>query len=188
MWWFLPYINMSQPQVYVCPLPLGPPSHDPPHPTPLGYHRAPALDSLHHTTNSHQLSIESVNWYNYFGICVAIICWSEITKSCFFQVYSKVCMEVLVTQSCPFLWDPMDCSPPGSSVHGDSPGEIGSGLSCPLPGDLSHSGTEPVSPVALHCRQILYHWATREAPQRSLEPEKSEKFHNIHQVNFKWSK
>ena len=25
---------------------------------------------------------------------------------------------VLVAQSCPTLWDPMDCSPPGSSVHG----------------------------------------------------------------------
>ena len=24
----------------------------------------------------------------------------------------------LLTQSCPTLWDPMDCSPPGSSVHG----------------------------------------------------------------------
>ena len=27
-------------------------------------------------------------------------------------------MKVLVTQSCPTLCDPMDCSPPGSSVHG----------------------------------------------------------------------
>ena len=26
----------------------------------------------------------------------------------------------LVTQSCPTLCDPMDCSPPGSSVHGTS--------------------------------------------------------------------
>ena len=25
---------------------------------------------------------------------------------------------MLVTQSCPTLWYPMDCSPPGSSVHG----------------------------------------------------------------------
>ena len=25
---------------------------------------------------------------------------------------------VLVAQSCPTLWDPMDCSPPGSSIHG----------------------------------------------------------------------
>ena len=27
-------------------------------------------------------------------------------------------MEVLVPQSCPTLFDPTDCSPPGSSVHG----------------------------------------------------------------------
>ena len=26
-------------------------------------------------------------------------------------------------QSCPTLCNPMDCSPPGSSVHGDSPGK-----------------------------------------------------------------
>ena len=29
----------------------------------------------------------------------------------------------LVTQSCPTLCNPMDGSPPGSSVHGDSPGK-----------------------------------------------------------------
>ena len=29
----------------------------------------------------------------------------------------------LVTQSCLTLCDPMDCSPPGSFVHGDSPGK-----------------------------------------------------------------
>ena len=28
------------------------------------------------------------------------------------------CVCVLVTQSSPTLWDPMDCGPPGSSVHG----------------------------------------------------------------------
>ena len=27
-------------------------------------------------------------------------------------------MKVLVVQLCPTLWDPMDCSPPGSCVHG----------------------------------------------------------------------
>ena len=36
----MPYINISQPQVYVCPLPLEPLSHLPTHPTPLGCHRA----------------------------------------------------------------------------------------------------------------------------------------------------
>ena len=29
----------------------------------------------------------------------------------------------LIGQSCPTLCDPMDCSPPGSSVRGDSPGK-----------------------------------------------------------------
>ena len=47
------------------------------------------------------------------------------TKGCFkvgvnphdgLSLNPHVC--VLVTQSCPTLWDPMDCSPPGSSVHG----------------------------------------------------------------------
>ena len=34
------------------------------------------------------------------------------------------------------------------------------GLPCPHQGDLSHPGIEPAS---LHCRQILYGWATEEA-------------------------
>ena len=37
--------------------------------------------------------------------------------------------KVLVTQSCLTLCDPMDCSPPGSSVHGDSPGK-NTGVGC----------------------------------------------------------
>ena len=32
-------------------------------------------------------------------------------------------------QSCPTLCDPMDCSPPGASVHGDSPGK-NTGVGC----------------------------------------------------------
>ena len=32
-----------------------------------------------------------------------------------YEIYSSV---VLIAQSCPTLCDPMDCSPPGSSVHG----------------------------------------------------------------------
>ena len=27
-------------------------------------------------------------------------------------------VKVLVIQSCPTLWDPTDCGPPGSSIHG----------------------------------------------------------------------
>ena len=35
----------------------------------------------------------------------------------------------VLRQSCPTLCDPMDCSPPGSSVHGDSLGK-NSGVGC----------------------------------------------------------
>ena len=53
----------------------------------------------------------------------------------------------LLAQLCPTLYDPMDCSPPGSSVHGDSPGqEYWSGLPCHPPGDLPKPGMEPRSP------------------------------------------
>ena len=52
----LPCINMSQPQVYTCLLPLEPPSHLPPYTTSLGCHGALDLSSLHHTANSYWLS------------------------------------------------------------------------------------------------------------------------------------
>ena len=43
--------------------------------------------------------------------------------------------------------DCMDCSPPASSVHGDSPGKhTGSQLPCPSPGDLPNPGIKPQSP------------------------------------------
>ena len=53
----------------------------------------------------------------------------------------------LVVQSCLTLCDPMDCSPPGSSVHGDIKQEIWSGLPCPPPGGLPKPGIEPKSPA-----------------------------------------
>ena len=60
----------------------------------------------------------------------------------------------LVTQSCPTLCDPMYCSPPGSSVHGDSPGKnTGVGCHALLQGDLPNPGIEPRSPAL---QQILY--------------------------------
>ena len=39
--WFLSHVSMKQPRVYVCPLPLEPPSHLPPDTTPHGCHGAP---------------------------------------------------------------------------------------------------------------------------------------------------
>ena len=51
--------------------------------------------------------------------------------------------------------DPVDCSPPGSSVHGDSLGKnTGVGCHALLQGIFSTQGSNPDLP---HCRQILYH-------------------------------
>ena len=48
----------------------------------------------------------------------------------------------------PTLCDPMDCSPPGSSVHGLSQAKYWSGLPCPPPGDLPDPGIDPRCPVS----------------------------------------
>ena len=48
----------------------------------------------------------------------------------------KVKSESEVTQSCPTLSDPMDCSLPGSSVHGFSRQEYWSGVPLPSPSVL----------------------------------------------------
>ena len=53
----------------------------------------------------------------------------------------------LVPKSCLTLWDPVDCSPPGSSVLGISWQENWSGLPFPTPGDLPDPGIEPGSPL-----------------------------------------
>ena len=52
-----------------------------------------------------------------------------------------------VAQSCPTLWDPVDCSPPGSSIHGIHQARILEWLPFPSPGDLPNPGIEPRSPT-----------------------------------------
>ena len=73
--------------------------------------------------------------------------------------YLMVC---LVAQSCPTLCDPMDCSPPGSSVHGDSPGK-NTGVACHslLQGISPSQGSNPDLP---DCRWILYHLSHQGSP------------------------
>ena len=53
-------------------------------------------------------------------------------------------LPCLVSQLCLTLCDPMDCSPPGSSIHGLLQA---SGLSCPPPEDLPNPGIKPRSPT-----------------------------------------
>ena len=96
--------------IYISPFPIEPSSHLPPHPTPLGCHRALALSSLHHTTNSHWLSILHMVMYmfpcyflisshlllpllcpKFYPLCLHLLCW----LGCFFffnWVVWAVCM------------------------------------------------------------------------------------------------
>ena len=74
----------------------------------------------------------------------------------FLQLCVSLCekMKVLVAQLCPTLWDPMDCSPLGSSVHGILQARILEWVAIPFyRGFLLTKGTNPDH---LHCRQILY--------------------------------
>ena len=70
--------------------------------------------------------------------------------------------KVKVTQSCPTLCDPMDCSLPGFSGGAwNSPGQnIGVGSSSLLQRIFP---TQGLNPGLLHCRWILSVWVTREA-------------------------
>ena len=75
-------------------------------------------------------------------------------------------MLCLVTQSCPTLCEPIDCSPPDSSVLGDSSGKnTGVGCHALLQGIFSTQGSNPGLP---HCRRILYR-LTHQGSPRILE-------------------
>ena len=54
-----------------------------------------------------------------------------------------MCAKLL--QLCLTLYDLMDCSPPGSSVHGILQARILQWGACPPPGDLPDPGIKPVS-------------------------------------------
>ena len=63
----------------------------------------------------------------------------------FLFVFYVLC---LVTQPCLTLCDTLDCSPPGSSVHGIFQARIPEWLPFPSPRDLPNLGIELVSPVS----------------------------------------
>ena len=73
----------------------------------------------------------------------------------------STCSACLVAQLCLTLCDPMDCSVPGPSVHGDSPGKnTGVGCHAFLQGSSQARDRTQVSHVA---GEFFPVWATREA-------------------------
>ena len=72
---------------------------------------------------------------------------------------------MLVTQSCLTLGGLMDCSPPGSSVHGILQARTGVGLHSLLQGIFPTQGSNL---GLLHCRQTLYPLSHQGSPKSSL--------------------
>ena len=78
------------------------------------------------------------------------------------RMFWKMFPQRAVAQSCPTLCDPMDCSPPGSSVLGILQARLLEGFPLPAPGDLPDPGIEPTSPAS----PFFTTTATKEALRR----------------------
>ena len=77
--------------------------------------------------------------------------WFEWTECIYTYIYC------LVAKSCSTLCDPMDCSPPGSSVHGISQARILEWIVI----SFSRGSSQPRDQTLISCicKWILYHWA-----------------------------
>ena len=95
--------------------------------------------------------------YTYIHICIYINIYIYTYTHTHTYIYTYAYIYAvlsLITQSFLTLWDPLDCSLPGSSVHGDSPGKnTGVGYHALLQGIFPSQGSNPCLP---HCRWILY--------------------------------
>ena len=95
--------------------------------------------------------------------CVRVSCLSHSTL----VILSGIArLLLLVIRSCPTLCNPLDCSLPGSSIHGDSSGK-NTGLGCHffLQGIFLNQG---LNLGLLHYRQNLYHLGPQESPCQAL--------------------
>ena len=73
----------------------------------------------------------------------------------------QICCCCLIAKLCRTLCDLVNCSPPGSSVHGISQARILEWVAI----SSSKGSSRPRNRTHISCpgRRILYHWATREA-------------------------
>ena len=91
------------------------------------------------------------------GVCVLV------SLGCCDKLPQCVC--VLVTQLCPTLCNPIDCSPPGSSVHGILQARILEWVTIPFSrGSSWHQGS---SLGLLHYRLILYCLSHQRSPGKA---------------------
>ena len=82
------------------------------------------------------------------------------------HLLNTVCMHAKSFQSCLTLCNPVNCSPPGSSVHGNSPGkDTGAGCHAFLQGIFPNQDRAWVSWII---GKFFTFWVTREAPKSIL--------------------
>ena len=134
-----------------CPLPLEPPPISHPIPPSRLIQSPCCLSSLSHTANSHVIHL---NYIFYLTHCVqnSVISTCNFyknysgTNSLSFGVYDTLTEPVCSSpRSRPTLCDPLDCSPPGSSVHGISQARILERVAISCSRDLPDPGIEPMS-------------------------------------------
>ena len=99
--------------------------------------------------------------------------------------YSPRVPKVLVcldTQSCPTLFNPVDCSLPGSSVHGILQARILEWVAV----SFSRGSSQGLNPCTLHCRGFFTIWATREVlatvPGVAKESDTTQQLNNNNEV------
>ena len=98
----------------------------------------------------------------------------DLIEKCVLALLSLVTLKELLdlcvhAQSCLTLCDLMDCSPPGSSVHGVFQARMLEWVAI----SFFRGSSQPRDQTCISCvscigKQILYHWATWEAPFTSL--------------------
>ena len=89
------------------------------------------------------------------------------------QFFLPPCCCCDKSHSCLTLCDPMDCSPPGSSVHGIFQARVlGVGCHFLLQGIFPTWGSK----LGLtHCRQMLYHLSHQGSPTKKMQTHKYRK-------------
>ena len=119
------------------------------------------------THSSHQICIVftfpiSVKWCHYSPTCSLQKLGNYLRYISLINHTQSIPVLCLVTQSCLPLCNPMDCNPPGSSIHGDSPGK-NTRVDCHalLQGIFPIQG---LNPGLLHYRWFFTIWAPREIP------------------------
>ena len=103
-----------------------------------------------------------MRWWMFTRLTMIIMCASQVMVLCTLNLHSCGC---LVTKSCPTPCDPHGLKPTRLLCPWDSPGK-NTRVGCHF---LLRGSSWPRDQTCIFCiscvvRQILFHWATREAP------------------------